>query len=141
MARTKMSKIRVEKKEVNSCIICDLYDTVSRMADKTLEKAKEVYPDGKNFKYVWDVRENHTVPGFKITYYRPARKDDDDWRIENGLYQTGTSEICEKCYTKLTECFNKIGAAEEIAFATTESCKGIDPFRPEEFLNEEGEEV
>ena len=140
----KMPKIKIEKTMVNTCCICDLNKRLDQEADIAFERAKASYPEADLYS-TWqsEVTDNHTVPGFKITYIRPATEKEvrNYWNINNGMYEASATHICTQCYDKITQCFTRLGDAEEIAFATKESWKDAPGYTAKEFVKpEESEE-
>lgn len=129
----KFAKIKIEKGQVNSCMICDLYSAIREKADETFQKAKELYPDA-DYKDIWNAMEGHGVNGYKIKYARPRRENEDDWKGD--VIENNVGEICEECFNKLVKCYTRIDDAEEIAFSAKESYKSAPGFTPDEFVIE-----
>lgn len=119
MAKKIMPKTRISKLNVTRCYFCKLGDKYEEAYNKFTAEATEKNPE-KNFKAWWRVDDKTPgVPGYKITTFRVATKE--DWRNDDGLTEESTTYICENCMGVINKCFTHLGEAEEISYARKET--------------------
>lgn len=119
MAKKIMPKTRLTKTNVTSCRFCRLESNYENAYDNMIAEAKEKNPE-KEYKPWWRVDDKVPgVPGYKITTFRVATKE--DWRTEDGLTDENTAYVCENCMAIINKCFSHLGEAEEISYARKET--------------------
>lgn len=141
MAKKIMARTRLEKVNITGCVFCNFDNELRNAYENKKRELEEKYPD-KSFYSWWDIHEKiekeNPFPGYLVTTMRTAREDDYDWNADrNGLYRTGTVEVCENCMGTINKCFSNLGEAEENGYSRKEFKTFVLPTEVEMEVKEE----